>query len=87
MDSLGLLQKLLVRFRTKNVRGDLRDRVPREWAQADHLGPCFLQLGLGALHRGKTLVRAERHHPADGQGGEPLWKLPHRHGAAVRATR
>ena len=85
LDQLGSAQQLLVGLGTQNVRGDLCDRLTPERAEADHLGPRLSQLVLGALHRGKALVRAERHHPADGQGGEPLWKLPHRHRAAGSA--
>ncbi len=73
LESLGLVQKPLVGLRTQNVRGDLCDRLTPEWAEADHPGPRVFQLVLGALHRWKALVWAEGHHPADGQGGEPLW--------------
>ena len=79
------MEKLLVGLGTQNVRGDLRDRLTPERAEADHLGPRLVQLVLGASHLGKALVRAERHHPADGQGGEPVWQLPHRHRAAGSA--
>ena len=82
---LGFAQKLLAGSapRTSTAISATASRAER--AEADHLGPRVLQLVLGALHRGKALVRAERDHPADGQGGEPLWKLPHRHGAAISA--
>jgi hypothetical protein len=85
LDSLGFAQELLVGLGTQNVRGDLGDGLTPERAEADHLGPRLLQLVLGVLDLGKALVRAERHHPADGQGGEPLWKLPHRHRAVGSA--
>jgi hypothetical protein len=83
LDSLSLLQKLLVRLRAQNVPGDLGDSLTPERTEADHLGPRVFQLILGTLHRGKALVGAERQHPPYGQGGEPLGKLPHRHGAAI----
>jgi hypothetical protein len=69
---IGFPQKFTVRLSTQDVGGDLDDGLTPERAEPDHLGPGVFQLVLDALQQRRALVRAGRHHPADGQGG----KLP-----------
>ncbi|HTA02818.1 MAG TPA: hypothetical protein VK802_20730 [Streptosporangiaceae bacterium] len=51
LDLLGLVKKLLVRFRTENVAGDLCDGLAPEWAEADHLGTRAFEMVFGPLYR------------------------------------